>query len=216
MKYKQSRGFTLIELMTVLVIVGILVAIAVPSFALFISKNNVESLQSNLGVAISTARSEAASRNEFMTICSSTDGKVCNGDDWNDGWIVFEDVNSDGVAATDGTELVVDVYDHSGSNYTLTAHQVDTTLGAGKSSYDDAVYSITYNSRGFLRRRTNNDTNVETVFTVCAPGDTDGVFARGLYANLSGLVMKTQAATVGSDNEDSVHNIPGGENLECL
>lgn len=200
---KQS-GFTLIELMVVIIIAAILLTIAVPSFDNLIKRNNVDSLQSKLSSALATARTEAASRNKVVTICRSNDeasciaGAVSGNVPWSTGWIIFEDDDNDGVvdAATGTTsaETLIDVYRNNG-NYTVTA--------------SGSAVRISFNSQGFATVGGN------TVLTICEP-DKERIYARGLFVNTSGLVMKTRDG----DDTDSYHDNPdptagAPDNLEC-
>ncbi len=183
----QNRGFTLIELMVVIVIAAILLSVAVPSFDSLIKRNNVDSLQSKLSGAVATARTEAASRNRVITICRSSNEANCTAGTWADGWVIFEDNDSDGVV--DAGDILIDVYRNI-SDYTI------------KSSGGN---SISFNSQGFMTGGSS------TVLTICEP-DSDDAYARGLFINTSGLVVKTRD---GGDAGDVHDNPKTGTNLDC-
>jgi type IV pilus assembly protein PilA len=55
MKSKMQKGFTLIELMIVVAIIGILAAIAIPQFSEYTKKGEDKSAQSDLRNLITTA-----------------------------------------------------------------------------------------------------------------------------------------------------------------
>ncbi len=178
-----QKGFTLIELMIVIVMVAIVFSIGVPSFSVVIKRNNVDSLQMKLASAVSSARSQAASRNTTVSMCSSSTTTACGGS-WSDGWVTFEDRNADGVL--DLGEIVIDVYEHD-SDYTFSA-----TNSAGNS-----VSRMTFSSQGYMQGTES------TLFTICEPdGKVD--YAKGVYVSGSGLMIKTR------DNEDAdtIHDNP--------
>ena len=89
---------TMVELLITIVVVTILLALGVPSFQEFIKNNRVTAQTNDLVTAIQLARSEAIKRGSFTTICASSDQATCSGaDNWTPGWIVFSDLDQDGV-----------------------------------------------------------------------------------------------------------------------
>lgn len=93
---KAYTGFTLIELMIVLVIGGILLGLAVPSFYDSLRRNRLTSEANNLITSFNLARSEAINRRNTVTVCPSSDQETCTGGGWEEGWIVLDD-NTDEV-----------------------------------------------------------------------------------------------------------------------
>ena len=77
----RQAGFTLIELMIVLTIVGGLVVIALPSMGEMIANQKVKGAANELFFDLSYARSEAIKRNQTVQV-------VRTGGTWTDGWAV--------------------------------------------------------------------------------------------------------------------------------
>ena len=90
---KKQRGYTLGELLTAMSVMGILTAVAVPGMQSMMANNRRVAMTNDLSYTMQLARSEAISRNQQITVCPSTNGLGCNGDDWTDGWIVFNDLD---------------------------------------------------------------------------------------------------------------------------
>lgn len=90
------RGFTLIELMIVLVIAVILLAIGVPSFRTLIQNQRLTTTVNDFSAAIRLTRSEALQRGVQVAMVPAD----ATGTDWTQGWMVFVDDNNDGKLST--------------------------------------------------------------------------------------------------------------------
>lgn len=77
----SNRGFTLIELIVTVVIVGIFAAIAIPSFSSLIHKNNVTAAANELYNLLQYSRGEAVTRSTSVTIMApGSSNTAWNGD----------------------------------------------------------------------------------------------------------------------------------------
>lgn len=86
----KSSGFTLVELLIVIVVVGIAAGIGLPSFTPMISKVRLDGEINALISGLNFARSEAQKRGLPVSVCPSTDGATCaSGTSWTAGWIVL-------------------------------------------------------------------------------------------------------------------------------
>jgi len=86
----RAAGFTLLELMTALLVVAIVLSAGVPSYLSVVRNNRAATNANELVSALTIARSEAVRRSDRVSICRSADGAACGGT-WQDGWIVFVD-----------------------------------------------------------------------------------------------------------------------------
>jgi len=79
---RAAKGFTLIEMMVVIAIMGILLAIAAPSFTIFFEKFRTKRAAETLGGSLYIAKSEAIKRNQFVRLvitASSSGATWCYG-----------------------------------------------------------------------------------------------------------------------------------------
>ena len=101
---REAKGFTLIELMVTLTIAAILLMVAVPNISQMIASSAVSSNVNSFLADMRFARSEAIRRGGEVALCRVTNPDAANPtcltiagtDGWVTGWIVFEDLNSDG------------------------------------------------------------------------------------------------------------------------
>jgi len=87
MKLYFTRGFSLIELMTVVSIIGIVSVIGFSGFNFFLKKSEADVLSSELLRAIHLARSEAVLQHDNVMLCSSADQVNCS-DRWKNEYII--------------------------------------------------------------------------------------------------------------------------------
>jgi type IV fimbrial biogenesis protein FimT len=97
---RQAAGFTLLETLVVIAIIGIMSAYALPSFLQSMNRVTVTSQASAFASAIRVARTEAIRRGRMVTLCRSTNPEAVapacavgsgGATGWMSGWVIFED-----------------------------------------------------------------------------------------------------------------------------
>jgi len=95
--HKNNSGFTLIEIMVTVAIVGIFASIALPSFSRLIESNRISTATNELVSNLLLTKSEALKRRNSVTLCPSSNQTSCNANkDYSTGWIVFLDCGTIG------------------------------------------------------------------------------------------------------------------------
>lgn len=119
---RKDRGFTMIELIITVLILGILTTMALPSFRNFIASQRIKSASFDLMSMVSLARSEAIKRNTNVTVTPA-------GGNWQNGWTVAAGANT------------------LGTQNALTGLTIDCWVGAASTA---CPANITYANNGRL------------------------------------------------------------------
>lgn len=106
---RSETGFTIIELLVTVVVVGILAALAMPSFQDLVRKRNATTVAETFVSDMRFARSESLKRTTPVTVCQSSNSATCSAvaGAWVTGWITFIDFNGNGAVDMDDTLLRV-------------------------------------------------------------------------------------------------------------
>lgn len=132
-KARKMRGFTLIEIMVAIAVLGVISAYAIPSFLNMSKHSQVRSTSLALVSSFNLARSRAMTSKTTVSVCASSNGTSCDSGAsgaWEKGWLVFTDNNEDGVLDSD------DVLQYSESRPPLDSIAVTQNFADGYVSFD--------------------------------------------------------------------------------
>jgi len=168
---QRVTGFSLVELMVTVVVIGILSALAVPNMRAFIQNMRITSQTNEFISDLNYARSEAIKRAADVTVCKSADPTAASptclttGTDWGAGRIIFIDSDTD--------------FEHDSTEELL---RVRETLDGGN-TLTNAANLIVYTRTGAKNPATKVD------FNLC---DSRGVaFGRQISIDLTGRTFMT-------------------------
>ncbi|MCK5898126.1 MAG: GspH/FimT family pseudopilin [Methylococcales bacterium] len=113
-KTKQLSGFTIIELLITVSILGILTSMGLPSFMGTINSTRLTTKANELIASLNFARSEAIKRNQSVYVASVN----ASGQKWENGWTIYIDNNSNKVFDKNSDTLLKE-YQALESSYTL-------------------------------------------------------------------------------------------------
>ena len=173
----KLSGFTLIEMLMTVAVGAILLMIGIPSFRYVTNSNRIAAEINGLLGDMQFARSEAVKEGRPVTVCVSSNSTACDGvnvNTWQNGWIVFSDIN--GNAAVDGlNDVVLRVQKPFASTDTFVA--------------TNAVGAVTFNREGYA-----NGIAAGTLIQLHDSTNTHS-WTRCLSVNLVGLMVSQTYGT---------------------
>ncbi len=184
----RTAGMTLLEILLTLGLLGVLLSVALPDLGNWAESARAHAITRSLATQIALARSAAAARQQWVSVCPTVDNLRCGGS-WNQGSMVFSDRNGDRRVSQD--DVVI---------------RLNGPLPAGETLQWRAFGSRPYlqiEPSGFMRHQSGN-------FTWC-PASRDARFARQLVVNATGRVRVSQDSDGDGIDEDSA-----GNPLTCL
>lgn len=175
---KKSQGFTLLELIVTIAIIGILAAIAAPSFSRMMARNQLQTAVGEWQTAFYLAQKEAIRRKTRVQICPSTNGETCASDSQNYkvGWIVRDmDANANNLIrdfppTLKGNDEKITLNFNAGSGVSLiflnngrltgTGNFVGANFTAENERFDNLQIKLCISSAGRIRNvEQNSDCN---------------------------------------------------------
>lgn len=120
-KARKGSGFSLIELMVTVAVIGVTAVMAGPALGDFVSDMRISAKTNDLLAFFNVARSEAAKRGTRVAICISSNQATCatGGTDWATGALAF--IDADGNGQVNGSDTILRVLDAMPANFTVTA-----------------------------------------------------------------------------------------------
>lgn len=155
---KHQRGLNLLELMMAIAILGIVLAVGIPSYSHMTISNGLTNDTNDLVATLQFARSEAITRGENVTVCAANAGlDACSGGgNWTSGWVILD----------------------AGGN-TIRVHAPLTENNAVEVNVQNGVGAVIFNRNGF-------STNARTI-RMCGP-EGDARRIRGVVISPDGRI----------------------------
>jgi len=175
-----NKGFTLLELIIIIAILGITMAIAAPGLSTMISNNRISSNASDFAAALQLAKAEAVARLNPVIVCKKNAGSTgcIGGGDWSQGWIVFSDDNGNGGVDGGANEAILLVHDALNSRI---------SFGGSTTEVDS---SITFRPSG------TSSVTTTGVLIICNDDQFDSS-ARGILVTITGRGSVMKASDTG-------------------
>lgn len=185
----KAQGFTLVELLTTLVVVVTMLSLGVPAISSLRDSGELAAVSNSLMGAVNLARSEAVTRGVPVTICKLKADEnpaviACEDEttatDWSAGWLVFEDPDENGVldnADDPPAEELIRLWRAPPGNAAILAVDED----------DNGLTSLRFDPFGA------NTARKRARLTIANP-DCTGNQARVISISVAGRISKTMAS----------------------
>lgn len=160
--WRRMLGFTLMELLVVLAIMGIGLLMAVPSYQGMVAYNRLDGQARELQSAFNYARSEAIRLNTPVVLCQSLDGTICSsptGGKWQ-GWLV----RAAGASPGNETGPVLRAFKYMDSTVDVTSASLLAASG----------HAIRITPQGLVRQF-GTDAPLSAYVQFCVEGDSDNI-----------------------------------------
>ncbi len=188
----------MLEIMIVIAIAAVLVAVAIPSLQDTVTRNARDSIQLDLMTSLALARSQAVSLSTSVSVCHSTNQSSCSntaGADWDAGWLVFSDFDSDGVVDSGDGDTVIQI--HPAANGIVGIELLNSSNATLSNEF------VRFNDNGFLDNSTGG-----AYFKFCDP-DNIAANTRAIWISNTGRAAQSVV------DADGVHDDLAGNDLVC-